>query len=422
MGHPGHLRCCRRVAWERRPPDFHRVLRTEHLPPKQRLERHPQRPAAGDGSEFPGSRRPIQPLPRRGRARQPVQRTDREPPMGAPPLMRGPTLSSGWRLVVCLVGLVACVEPPSGPGEFGEVRVRPSYAAGEEPATIGVTIDSAAVVVARSSTGERLVDTTTAYTGRALAWVVDLHADPESVSISVELRGDAHRLYAGDTTLMVNSESLAAGDTALLSVAYVGPPRVATVVVTPAAASLTALGATQQFTAEARDQHGAVVPGVAFTWASGKPSVATIDGTGLATAAGHGSTTITATTGLVSGSATLNVDLSSTVATLVVTPATATLSTLGATQQFRAEARDQHGAVVPGVAFTWASGKPSVATIDGTGLATAAGYGLTTITATTGSVSGSATLTVDLASTVATVVVTPSAATLRVLGAMQQFS
>ena len=105
--------------------------------------------------------------------------------------MRGPTLSSGWRLVVCLVGLVACVEPPSGPGEFGEVRVRPSYAAGEEPATIGVTIDSAAVVVARSSTGERLVDTTTAYTGRALAWVVDLHADPESVSISVELRGDA---------------------------------------------------------------------------------------------------------------------------------------------------------------------------------------------------------------------------------------
>src|SRR5207249_7053658 len=137
---------------------------------------------------------------------------------------------------------------------------------------------------------------------------------------------------------------------------------------------------------------------------------APIDGTGLATAAGYGSTTITATTGSVGGTATLTVDLASTVATVVVTPSAATLRALGARQQFRAEARDQHGAVVPGVAFTWASGQPSVATIDGTGLATAAGDGLTTITATTGAVSGAATLTGVVASTVAAVVVAPAAA------------
>ncbi|PYO63977.1 MAG: hypothetical protein DMD28_00445 [Gemmatimonadetes bacterium] len=85
---------------------------------------------------------------------------------------------------------------------------------------------------------------------------------------------------------------------------------VATVVVTPSTATLRALGATQQFTGEARDQHGTVLPGVQFTWTSSHTAVATVDGTtGLATATGHDSTTITATAGSGSGSAMLTVKL-----------------------------------------------------------------------------------------------------------------
>jgi len=224
----------------------------------------------------------------------------------------------------------------------------------------------------------------------------------------------------GSTTITAITGSVSGSATLTVDLAST----VATVVVTPSAATLRALGAMQQFSAEARDQHGVVVPGVAFTWTSSHTTVATVDGTtGLATATGHGSTTITATTGSVSGSATLTVDLASTVATMVVTPSAATLRALGAMQQFSAEARDQHGAVVPGVPFTWASTHTTVATVDAiTGLATATGHGATTITATSGSVTGSATLDVNLEASVATVVVTPSTATLRALGATQQFT
>ena len=62
----------------------------------------------------------------------------------------------------------------------------------------------------------------------------------------------------------------------------------------PSTVTLTALGATQPFSAEARDLNDNVVAGEAFTWFSSSAAVATIDGNGLATAVTNGSTTITA--------------------------------------------------------------------------------------------------------------------------------
>ena len=53
------------------------------------------------------------------------------------------------------------------------------------------------------------------------------------------------------------------------------PPRPTTVTVTPASAQLTALGATEQFTAEVRDQNGQVMAGAGVTWTSSNASVAT---------------------------------------------------------------------------------------------------------------------------------------------------
>ena len=64
------------------------------------------------------------------------------------------------------------------------------------------------------------------------------------------------------------------------------------------------------------------------------------------------------------------------------------------TQQFTATAKDSSDTEITGKTFTWTSSATSVATIDSLGLATAVIAGMTTITATTDGVSGTASLTV----------------------------
>lgn len=69
--------------------------------------------------------------------------------------------------------------------------------------------------------------------------------------------------------------------------------QVASVTIAPVSDTVTA-GSTQAFTARAFDANGQEIPGVAFTWASSNPGVATVNGSGVATSVAAGSTTITA--------------------------------------------------------------------------------------------------------------------------------
>ena len=85
------------------------------------------------------------------------------------------------------------------------------------------------------------------------------------------------------------------------------PPHATTLTVTPSTAELTAIGATVQLSAEVRDQYGQVMTGVAVTWVSSDGSAATVNGSGLVTAVGHGVTTVTATARAASGSAAVTV-------------------------------------------------------------------------------------------------------------------
>jgi hypothetical protein len=80
----------------------------------------------------------------------------------------------------------------------------------------------------------------------------------------------------------------------------------AQVTVTPASDSVD-VGDTKQFTASCTDLHGNAVACPATTWTSSDPSVATVDGTGLATGVDAGTVTITASIGYAQGTATLKV-------------------------------------------------------------------------------------------------------------------
>ena len=76
----------------------------------------------------------------------------------------------------------------------------------------------------------------------------------------------------------------------------------------PAADTLLSLGDTVQLTASARDASGNTIPDKRFAWSSSDESIATINSSGLVTAAGaNGAITITATTDGIAGTATVAV-------------------------------------------------------------------------------------------------------------------
>ena len=175
------------------------------------------------------------------------------------------------------------------------------------------------------------------------------------------------------------------------------PPRPTTVSVSLATDELTALGATVQLSAEVRDQNATVMAGATVIWTSSAISVATVDASGLVTAAGNGTATITASAGSASGSAVVTVMQS--VASVVVSPSTDELTALGETVQLTAEAFDGNGHAVTGAEFSWESSDAAVATVDGSGLVTGVAEGVAMITASSGGTTQSAAVTVNLVPT-----------------------
>ena len=75
-------------------------------------------------------------------------------------------------------------------------------------------------------------------------------------------------------------------------------PNVATtIVITPGADTLHAIGRTQRFTAAVKDQHGNPLTSAKVTWGTTNAAVVTVDTSGLATAVAPGSGAVTATSG-----------------------------------------------------------------------------------------------------------------------------
>src|SRR5205807_1495288 len=84
---------------------------------------------------------------------------------------------------------------------------------------------------------------------------------------------------------------------------------------------------------------------------------------------------------------------------IAVSPATPSIA-VGTTQQFSAVGTFDDGSTQLLTSVTWSSSAASVASVSSSGLATAVGTGSTTITASSGGVTGSASLTVSAATLV----------------------
>lgn len=170
-------------------------------------------------------------------------------------------------------------------------------------------------------------------------------------------------------------------------------PTVSSVVVTPNTSTLVSFDATVQLSASARDISGNSVSGQTFTWASSNTAIATVSGSGVVTAVGNGTATVTASAGSVDGTAVVTVTQA--VTSVMVTPSTSQFE-LGTNQQFSAVAMDANDNEVTGASFLWSSSNPAVATVTQNGLATGVSAGNTEITAASGSLGGTAAVTITV--------------------------
>lgn len=131
-----------------------------------------------------------------------------------------------------------------------------------------------------------------------------------------------------------------------------GPGAPANVNVSPSSFTATSVGATQQLTAVVSDAAGVVITNAAVSWSSSDETVATVSATGLATAVGDGSATITASSGQASGTA--SVTVAQAVASVTLSETSFELD-VGASTELSATGADANGSTVEGATFTFAA-------------------------------------------------------------------
>ena len=226
-----------------------------------------------------------------------------------------------------------------------------------------------------------------------------------------------------DATLTVVDSGLDSPQTVALTGSGLAPT-LKSIAISPTSPTI-APANTQQFTATGTYSDGSTQDiTTTVSWLSSLTSVATIKlHTGLANAISVGATSISANLGTVHSSTTLTVGSGATLQSITVTP---TVSIpIGATQQFTATGNFSDGSTQNlTTTATWSSSNTGVATVSnasGTqGLASAVAAGTASITATSGSIAGSATLTVNPA-TLVSIAITPQSPSIST-GATQQFT
>jgi uncharacterized protein YjdB len=180
---------------------------------------------------------------------------------------------------------------------------------------------------------------------------------------------------AGGGTTQIVARVGTAADTATLVVKQV----VRLVIVDPGFHTLTAIHDTGRLVATAYDSGRKEIPNPAVSWATSEATVATVDPTGLVTAAANGVVLVTATSAGQSAFAT--VEVRQQVAAARLSEHNVTLTGAADTLRLGAVGLDRNGYPVADVAFQWRSGSECVATVDA-GLVTAQGRGATAITVT----------------------------------------
>ena len=278
-------------------------------------------------------------------------------------------------LAVCLCLATGCgdgtVEPPAPP----------------TPVPTTITISPAAATLQSLGEMTQLTAEVRDQNGQSMANAAVTWTSSAPSVATIVASGLVMAVANGTATVTATAGS--ASGTATVTVDQV----VASVAVDPPADTLLAFGDTLRLSAAALDANGNTVAGAEFAWASGDTLVAVVDQQGLVTGGAAGEVEVTATSADITGHAQLAI-LVPTPVTVAIEPDTVGLNALGQTVRLAAEVRDRAGRAMEGVAVSWSSGDTLIATVDSSGLVTAAGNGTTTVAAEADSASGQAAVTV----------------------------
>ncbi len=152
-----------------------------------------------------------------------------------------------------------------------------------------------------------------------------------------------------------------------------------------AATSTISAQQTVQFTAVARAADNTVIPGVAFSWSSNAPGVATVSASGLVTGVAPGTATISAgasgSAGTTLGTLVVTVTTAAGVLSQVVAGVSEPQLIIGQGTQATVTGRDAGGATVAlGTrTVTWTSSNSSIVTVTNSGVVAAIGVGTVTL-------------------------------------------
>jgi uncharacterized protein YjdB len=241
-------------------------------------------------------------------------------------------------------------------------------------ATLDVGDSARFTAVARDENGAPL-------SGRPIRWT-----SSSPVVATVSSSGMVTALSSGASIIKAESE----GKSALASINVAARP-VASVHITPSMDTVLA-GQSVQLLATLLDDSGDPLAGKAVQWSSSNTSIASVSATGSVTGVSPGVVTVTATSEGKSGTAGVRV-LASGPASITINPSSATVA-VG--DRLQLTAKDQNGQTLPASDLTWSSTDTRIATVNGNGRVTARFPGTVTISASTGGVTGTATITVTL--------------------------
>ncbi len=247
-------------------------------------------------------------------------------------------------------------------------------------------------------------------TGRTIAF-----NSSSSMVAPVTTRGLVHAGSVGNATVSASSEGVSSGVALSVASTPVAPAPVATVSVALNSSSLN-VGEATQATATLRDSAGNILTGRTMVWSSSNTATATVSQSGYVTAVGAGSATISVTSEGVVGSAALTSSSAPIVVASVQVTLAKTSISVGQSVQANAVAKDASGNVLT-VPISWTvSGSSGVAVIGSSNGATASvngtSAGSVAIVATSGSVTGSSSLSVVAVPVTSSPVALPAAPTL----------